>query len=79
MHVNGRQLQLELGQLEKHCVSEGASYTFVVLASDKSKRHRRVWDQLEGMVLKLSAVIILFPWNFHFSEAHPPPFHNSVL
>jgi len=37
LHVNGRQLLLELGYLEKHCVSEGASYTFVVLASDKSK------------------------------------------
>lgn len=31
------------------------------------------------MALKLSAVVILFPWNFHFGEAHPPPFHNICV
>lgn len=37
LYVNDRQLWLLLGHLEKHCLSEGASYTFVVLMSDKSK------------------------------------------
>ena len=37
LHIKDRQLWLSLGHLDKRGVSEGASFTCVVLACDKSK------------------------------------------